>query len=154
MDERLRARESKLQPCMNLASQEDLKCCSQDLSFTLSSTMQMEAGPSSLRHSSSHLDPLPVSHPLSIKLRTIFDNTSNFSAQSENTRVALEEIEQRYAKERIRSIEEEYDEEETLIDTEAARNNIAKDAQDSLEEAYSTFLGSLQIVDKASLFML
>lgn len=114
-------------------------------------SMKSEAGPSALL-STSHLDPLPTSHPLSLKLRTIFDSTSASSSQSEATRSALYEIEQKYSREK-KEIGTRKGGISTsslnAVDTEAARNRLSRDAQDSLEESCLGFLNSLQVVDES-----
>jgi UDP-N-acetylglucosamine 2-epimerase len=115
-------------------------------------SMKSEAGPSSLQ-STSHLDPLPASHPLSLKLRAIFDSTSSSSSQSEATRNALYEIEQRYSKEKRENSSRKTgssSSSSTAVDTEAARNSLSRDAQDSLEESCLGFLTALQVVDEVS----
>lgn len=111
-----------------------------------------------LRQTASHLDPLPATHPLSIKLRTVFDSTSSFSSQPDATRRALQDIEERYAVPegqtgRARGLP--FDVGATAkVDTEKARSLLARDAQDALEDACFGFLDSLQVVDKVRVVIL
>jgi hypothetical protein len=114
-------------------------------------SMKAEAGPSTLQ-STSHLDPLPASHPLSLKLRAIFDSTAPSSSQSDSNQKALLEIEQRYAKARKEGSARKSAQGSSLvaIDTELARNSLSRDAQDLLEESCLGFLNSLQVVDEVS----
>lgn len=117
----------------------------------MQSRRRTEAGPSSIPSTSSHLDPLPASHPLSIKLRSVFESTSSPSCFSEENQRALVEIEQRYAKSRPKATN--FSRKITQIDyipvdTEKARKSLSKDAQDSLEESCLLFLNSLQVVDE------
>lgn len=117
--------------------------------FGMQSIRRTEAGPSSIKSTSSHLDPLPASHPLSIKLRTVFDSTSSPSCFSEENQKALVEIEQRYAKTRPKAISRKNSQIGYIpVDTEKARNSLSRDAQDSLEESCLIFLNSLQVVDE------
>jgi hypothetical protein len=115
-------------------------------------------GEPSLRQSASYLDPLPATHPLSQKLRSIFESTATFASTSESNKNALLEIEERYKKHDVeesrkkksastRRIRNAYSDD---IDTERARNSLARDAQDSLEKACFGFLDSLEVVDDVS----
>ncbi|UZJ55326.1 hypothetical protein CBS101457_004646 [Exobasidium rhododendri] len=117
--------------------------------------MEAEAGPS--RPSTSHLDPLPASHPLSKKLRVILESTANFTSTTDSNRRALQEIEERYEQRHLEerkgrgraSLQRDQHHNFIEIDTERARNCLARDAQDSLEKACFGFLDSLQVVDNS-----
>lgn len=126
------------------------------------------AGPSTQRRSSSRLDPLPSSHPLSLRIRSVFDSSSAFinsskntaDADAEATRAALQEIEERYGQRKSKRKNVKISEENgksngkiISVDTEKARKCVAQDAQDGLEKASQSYLDALSVVNASVIEM-
>ncbi|MCO5586516.1 hypothetical protein L7F22_040456 [Adiantum nelumboides] len=102
-----------------------------------------EAGPSRRRPgSSSHLDPLPATHPLSLKLRSIFDPRRSKETDPEAVKQALDGIEERYSRRDDAKHKKHFD-------VAWARTRVAKDAEDSVEDATLGYLDVLETVDRA-----
>lgn len=113
----------------------------------------MDPGGPSRRAAISRLDPLPSTHPLSVRVRSIFDASSSFSSNAEATRQALQELENRYGvRKQGRSragVASSSDKVGKIIsvDTDRARQCVAQDGQDALEQACRSFLDALSVVD-------
>lgn len=117
----------------------------------MESLQQDQAGPSR-GDTSTKLDPLPSSHPLSLKLRSVFDHTSSLSPDSLKAEQALEDLEIKYRVVPVKKNEQSASRNGRLsrFDTDKARKFAATDAQDTLEEACSQYLSVLQDVDEVS----
>lgn len=125
------------------------------------------AGATASGMTTSRLDPLPSTHPLSLKIRSVLDSSTAFSSDEKATQRALHELERRYtareAQPRAKSTagyqsgatKGEYSQDGRArakgahIDTERARRRVDDDAQDALEEACQSYLAVLGRVDEA-----